>query len=123
MGAVGLLDKPKLGAGGGMSALAAFAADQHHPWHQPPPGSTEAGEKAAAFFGLGRSSGSGGAGGPHAPPHPPPNPFLAAAAAQHSALGLGPLGPLGAAKADQLRTSLQAQATSVAAAAAAAPFR
>jgi len=115
MGTIGLLDKPKLG---GMSALAALAGEQHgnHPWHQPPPGSAEAGEKAAAFFGLGRHPAGAAAG--HAP-----NPFLAAAAAQHSALGLGPLGPLGAAKADQLRTSLQAQASSVAAAAASAPFR
>ena len=68
--------------------------DPRHPWHHP--GASDRDDKG--FFGLGRP-------GPHQA-----NPFLAAAAAQHQ-MGLGPLGPLGAAKAEQLRTSLTAQAT------------
>ena len=75
------------------------------------------GEKSGFFGSLGRASGSGGAGGPH---HG--NPFLAAAAAQHSAMGLGPLGSLGA-KAEQLRTSMAAQQHSGMAGTQPAPFR
>ena len=123
LGAVGILDKPKHGA---LGPLATFTGDPHHPWHHP--AATDADKAAAAaassFFGLGGSRGAMGAtGGPTSSGN---NPFLAAAAAQHSAMGLGPLGPLGAAKADQLRTSLQAQAaagSAAAAAAVAAPFR
>lgn len=85
LNSAGLLDKPKPHLS---------ITDPRHPWHHP--GAVDGDVKG--FFGLGRH-------GPH-----PPNPFLAAAAAQHSAMGLGPLGPLGAAKAEQLRTSLSAQA-------------
>lgn len=104
LGAAGLLDKPKP-----MSLT-----DPHHPWHHP--ASAAAAMTAAAqaascdkddkgshnapggFFGALNRAAAG-----HAA-----NPFLAAAAAQHSAMGLGPLGMAG--KADQLRTTMAAQA-------------
>ena len=120
LGAAGLLDKPKHSG-----PLAGFTGDPHHPWHHPAATDVDKAAAAAAssFFGLGGSRGSAAAGGAGGSGGGPPNPFLAAAAAQHSAMGLGPLGPLSAAKADQLRTTLQAQAAAGSAAAVAAPFR
>lgn len=104
------------------AAISAAAAQQQHAQDQHQQqqqhgrgnagteGATNAGEKSSTgFFGaLGRASAGASAGGSAAAAAHHGNPFLAAAAAQHSAMGLGPLGSLGA-KAEQLRTSMAAQ--------------
>ena len=111
MGAIGLLDKPKP-----MSLT-----DPNHPWHHPASAAAAMTAAAAAASGNKDSDGHDSKSffgalnrGGHAP-----NPFLAAAAAQHSAMGLGPLG-MGS-KADQLRSTMAAQAAG--ASAPPAPFR
>jgi hypothetical protein len=102
LGAVGLLDKPK----------ALSLTDPSHPWHHPPGAENKpyGAPGGPHFGGGGRDHGQSAAAVAAAAAHAH-NPFLAAAAAQHSAMGLGPLGLAAAAKADQLRTSLTAQAS------------
>lgn len=99
MGSIGLLDKPKM-----PNPFDPHHGPLGHPWgpHESAQQQAAAEKAAAGFFGLSGSRAAQGTS--HG------NPFLAAAAAQHSAaaMGLGPLGPLGA-KAEQLRTSLTAQ--------------
>ena len=102
LGAVGLLDKPK----------SLSLADPAHPWHHPPgadPNKPYGAPGGGPHFGPPAPGGVSGRGDQPSGGHPH-NPFLAAAAAQHQAMGLGPLGLASAAKADQLRTSLTAQA-------------
>ena len=103
MGAMGLLDRPKQAPGAAAAAAMMGLGDPAHPWHHPPgadPNKPYGAPGGASHFGRDQAA----AAAAHA--H---NPFLAAAA-QQSAMGLGPLGLASAAKADQLRTSLTAQA-------------
>ena len=121
MGAMGLLEKPKQSSVTAAAAAMMGLGDPAHPWHHPPgtdpnkpygaPGGishfahgTAAAGAGAAAGGREHAAAAAAAAAAHA--H---NPFLAAAA-QQSAMGLGPLGLASAAKADQLRTSLTAQA-------------
>ena len=119
MGAMGLLEKPKQTSATAAAAAMMGLGDPTHPWHHPPgtdpnkpygaPGGvshfahgTAAGGASVAAGGREHAAAAAAAAHAH-------NPFLAAAA-QQSAMGLGPLGLASAAKADQLRTSLTAQA-------------
>ena len=109
MGAMGLLEKPKQTPAAAAAAMMGLG-DPAHPWHHPPgtdPNKPYGAPGGASHFGGVAGGGVGGR--EHAAAAHAHNPFLAAAA-QQSAMGLGPLGLASAAKADQLRTSLTAQA-------------
>jgi len=105
MGAMGLLERPKQTPAATAAAMMGLG-DPAHPWHHPP--GTDPNKPYGAPGGASHFA-SMAAGREHAAAAHAHNPFLAAAA-QQSAMGLGPLGLASAAKADQLRTSLTAQA-------------
>ena len=94
MAAIGIMDKPKypMDQWHHAHAAAAAAAAHHHQQQLAAAAAAVASGGDEKSFAASLMSHAARSGQPQGAPHPPPNnPFLAAAAAQHSAMGLGPL--------------------------------